>query len=242
MSILKRGMVGVVGAGVLAAATVALAQTELVPNLKALPASDVRLQQTADGRTLLRFSTTGWNNGAGPLELRAGAIDTANGKQDVSQRVYADDGSVRDILAGTFEWHEEHSHFHFEDYALYTLKPLTNAQADRVGTKMTFCVMDTTRMNTKLPGAPKHSVYSTCGSQVQGMSVGWGDTYGYQLAGQEIDVSGLPDGDYRLMIELDPKKRLLETDETDNVSTVDIRLSNGTVGAIGGGGRPGRGN
>ena len=90
-------------------------------------------------------------------------------------------------------------------------------------------------MNTKLPGAPKQAVYNTCGASVQGMSVGWGDTYGYQLVGQEIDIIGLPNGDYRLRIELDPKNKLVETNETDNVSTIDIRLSNGTVNVIGGG-------
>lgn len=63
------------------------------------------------------------------------------------------------------------------------------------------------------------------------MSVGWGDTYGYWLAGQDIDFTGNPDGIYQLKIEVDPKKLLLETNENDNVSCVllDIQGSSVTV-------------
>ncbi len=106
-------------------------------------------------------------------------------------------------------------------------------------------VNDTDRINHRLPGAPKRSVYRTCSSEIQGMSVGWGDTYRYYLAGQAIDVTDLPDGDYELTIEVDPKKRLLETNDADNTSTMLLRISvsDGTVGVLGGDGSgPGNGN
>ena len=217
-----------------------LAAADMLPNLKALPASDIRIQNLADGTTLLRFSTTGWNAGTGPLELRAGEIDTGNGRQNVYQRIYDDAGESKDTLAGTFVWHPTHNHFHFEDYATYLLQPI-NAPggSERLGAKTTFCVMDTTRVNTRLSGSPKKAVYANCGSTVQGMSVGWGDTYGYQLDGQFIDVTNLPDGDYRLTIVLDPKNKLTESEETtDNTSFIDIHLAGGGVSVIGG--KPGR--
>jgi hypothetical protein len=71
-----------------------------------------------------------------------------------------------------------------------------------------------------LPGAPAQAVYNTCGQHVQGMSVGWGDTYGSHLPGQEIDFTGNADGIYQLKIEIDPKKVIIESDENDNVSCV----------------------
>ena len=211
--------------------------SELRPSLEARPASDIRLESSG-GSTLLRFSTTSWNKGLGPLELRAGEVVAS--RQNVYQRIYNDDGTFFDSLAGDFVWHEAHSHFHFENYALYTLEPVSAPGASaRTSSKTTFCVMDTTRVNTKLPNAPKRAVYDTCGSLIQGMSVGWGDTYKYYLAGQAIDITGLPDGDYNLIIEIDPQNKIAEIDESDNVATIGIRLSGGAVEVIGGGG-PGR--
>jgi hypothetical protein len=143
---------------------------ELKPNVQPLPAHDLILVQ---GGTTLRFSTTTWNSGDGPLELIAG--ETGPAGQNVYQRVYLSDGGYYDRLAGTFEWHPAHNHFHFGDYAEYMLQPI-NAPggSQRTGRKTTFCVMDTTKVNTRLSGAPKRPVYASCGSTFQGMSVGWG--------------------------------------------------------------------
>ena len=209
---------------------VAYATMEQQPNLTPYPAADIRIVTSPDGSKLLRFSTLSWNKGSGPLEIRAGAVDNLNGKQEVVQRIYSDDGSYRDVLAGSFEWHPTHGHVHFNDYALYTLQPVDAPGAsERTGSKTTFCIMDTTRGNTKLPGAPKRAYYKTCGSSVQGMSVGWGDKYGYNLSGQSIDITGMPNGDYDLKIEIDPKDRIIESGETDNTSTAHIRITDGTV-------------
>ncbi len=213
--------------------TFAGAVTENQPNLTPFPAKDIRVVTGSDGRLYLRFSTLSWNKGWGPLELIAGTVDNANGKQEVLQRIYSSNGSSRDVSAGSFLWHAGHNHFHFDDYALYTLQFASAPGAsDRTSAKTTFCVMDTTRVNTKLPGAPKRAAYKTCGATKQGMSVGWGDQYGYQLAGQAIDITDLPNGDYNLKIEIDPKDHLVELDRSDNISNVLLRLTNGTVTLI----------
>ena len=221
----------------------ARALSDLLPNLEALPAKQIQLQ--SDGtKTYLRFSTTTWNSGLAALILVAGEKDT--GQQKVYQRIQQDDGNTYDRLAGTFVWHPEHSHFHMENYATYILQ-LADAPgaSSLIGNKTTFCVMDTDRINRKLPGAPKKRVFINCGDQLQGMSVGYGDTYRYYLAGQEIDVTGLPDGDYNLTQVVDPKNRLLETNEEDNTSNVVLRinLTDGTVEVLeDGNDHPGKGN
>jgi hypothetical protein len=221
----------ILGALVLALTTgVAFAATSKLPNLTPYPAQDVRIENRADGTRHLRFSTLSWNHGVGPLEIRAGAVDTGSGKQQVFQRIYQSDGSYTDVFAGWFEYHPLHGHIHFENYALYTLQPLdANGGEARIGQKTTFCIMDTTRVDTKLPGASKKAVYKTCGNTVQGMSVGWGDKYGYQLEGQSIPITDLPDGDYALTIEVDPKGVITETNNADNVSVITIRLQGSTV-------------
>ena len=202
------------------------AVVDLLPNLAPLPASDLKLQ-TVDTTTLLRFSTTSWNSGSGPLELRGAEI--IDNKENVYQRIYRSDSTFYDRLAGSFVWHPQHGHFHFDDYALYTLSKVGSPGAsDRISSKTTFCIIDTTRIDTKLPGAPNRAVYGGC-SKLQGMSVGWGDTYKYYLFGQSIDVTGLEDGEYVLTITVDPKGRLAEANTGDNVSSVNLLLQNGRV-------------
>ena len=47
--------------------------------------------------------------------------------------------------------HAAHNHVHFNDYANYILEPLdANPQNIRKGTKTTFCIIDTTNVNTQL--------------------------------------------------------------------------------------------
>ena len=214
------------GSAMLAGGASAQTAVDLPPDLRPLPASNLSLVANASAGTYtLRFNTTSWNHGQGPLQLVAGSVDTGSGKQQVFQRVYLSDGTSFLHLAGWFEWHPTHNHFHFDDYATYTLQPV-NAPggSSRIGEKTTFCVMDNTKMDTTLPGAPASAVYSTCGSQVQGMSVGWGDTYGAQLPGQEIDFTDNADGIYQLKIEVDPKLLLIEASHSDNTSCVLLNI------------------
>ncbi len=226
-------MLAVLGA-LLFSALPADSVTPLVPNLQPLRASSLRLSTPGDGHTYLRFSTTTSNGGAGPLEIIGGATDQATGKQQVYQRVYNSDGTYAQYFAGSFEWHETHGHMHFNDFAIYTLDAVNAPGASqRTSAKTTFCIIDTTRMKG-FKNAPRKPVYTTCGAAVQGMSVGWGDTYGYWLAGQAVDVTDLPDGDYILTIKVDPKDRIIETNDGDNISTVRLRLAGGSVAVLDG--------
>jgi hypothetical protein len=221
---IRLALIGVAIAGLYGPA---LAQVAMPPNLIPLPASNFSLvTNTTAGTTTLRFATTSWNAGTGKLQLEAGPVDTGNGKQQVYQRVFNNDGSSSLFFAGWFQWHNGHNHFHFDDYAIYTLQPI-NAPggSSRTGSKTTFCVMDTTSVNLSLPGAPSSAGYATCGNQIQGMSVGWGDTYGAHLAGQEIDFTDNADGIYQLKIEIDPNKVIVESNNSDNVSCALVSIS-----------------
>ena len=215
-------------------ASVAAGQ-ELLPNLRALPPSDLAVvPNAATGNPELRLSATSWNSGQGPLELIPGPAGQAG--QDVYQRVYTQGGSSTDYLAGTFVYHPAHNHFHFQEYALYTLRPVNAPGASqRQSYKTSFCVMDTTKIDAHLPGAAKKPVYAICNAVVQGMSVGWGDTYGSHLAGQAIDLTGNPDGQYELTVAFDPANHLHETSDGDNTACVllSISVTNRTVQTLG---------
>src|SRR5688572_27439366 len=168
---------------------------ELLPNIRALPAFEVstRLHPVFQ-EPELRFSVTTANVGDGPLEFVGG--ETGRGKQNIYQRVYLSDGTFYDRRVGAYVWHPEHNHIHVENYAEYTLQALNApGNSKRTGQKTSFCVMDTDKYGALGSNQPQ---YTTCENTVQGMSVGWGDTYHSRLAGQEIDLTGLPDGDYTL--------------------------------------------
>lgn len=206
----------------------AVAAGELLPNLEALPPSKMCLTHSSGNTTLLQFEATSWNSGRGPLEVVA--QKTIGKKRKIDQRIYRDDGTYRSSLAGFFVWHAAHNHFHVADYAHYIVEPVDAPGASpRIGTKTSFCLGDNAYINSAVS-----SYYHSCGSPtqsgvIQGLSVGWGDTYHIFTIDQEVDVTGLPDGDYLLKMVVDPKKRLIESDDTDNTGEVLIHLGLGGV-------------
>ena len=195
---------------------------ERLPNIQALPAFEVSAGLNLVYRNPeIRFSVTTVNVGEGPLEFIGG--ETGRGKQNIYQRIYLSDGTFYERRVGAYVWHPEHMHIHVENYANYVLQAL-NAPGNsrRTGQKTSFCIMDTDKYGT-LGSSQPH--YTTCENTVQGMSVGWGDTYHSHLAGQEIDLTGLPDGDYTLTVQADPLGRFTESTTTDNNSCIRIRLA-----------------
>src|SRR5207245_3218663 len=64
------------------------------------------------------------------------------------------------------------------------------------------------------------------GYMVQGISRGWADIYSWPLPGQYIEVSGVPDGTYDVVVTVNPFKLIEESDYTDNLACTRIQLSN----------------
>ena len=58
-----------------------------------------------------------------------------------------------------------------------------------------------------------------------GISVGGGDRYGYTLAFQWIDITGLTPGRYQLFGTVDPQNYYLESDETNNTTWALLQLN-----------------
>jgi hypothetical protein len=208
-------------------------EVELLPNLRALPPRDIAMLDANN----IKFSTTSWNSGDGILTLVPRTPETENGqlRQPVDQRIHCSGGGYYDRPAGSAEYHSAHNHVHYNDYANYILESISSSQNPRKGSKTTFCIMDTTGVNTQLTGASGSAVFNWCPTQdpsfnTQGMSVGWGDTYGSHLAGQSLYIEGLADGLYRLRNVFDPNNRLLETQDSDNESCRHIELGSGSNG------------
>src|SRR5262245_25260168 len=100
-----------------------------------------------------------------------------------------------------FEFHECHGHWHLAGFAEYRLLHLDGTIA-AIGHKQSFCITDSLPV-INLPSAGYDCEY-------QGISAGWSDIYARGVPGQWIDVSGVPGGDYRILVTVNPKGILYE--------------------------------
>jgi hypothetical protein len=237
---------------------------QLLPDLRTLkpPSSDpLRLHQGKPGKATLRIANEIGNLGAGPLELYAEAATDTDGPdctpgeypddndRDANQRIWEDtngngewDGAdeVGDSpKVGCFEWHPAHSHWHFQDFSVYTLRDReTDAIVAGPSRKIGFCIVDTFRVPRDLPGSPSVGAYpggdNGCGGPdpenpegpplpvgTMGLSIGWTDLYTSFTAGQKLVVSGVEPGRYCLTSTANPQH-----DESDLAQIIESNPDN----------------
>lgn len=206
-------------------------QFDLLPDLVPLPASDLVVRREG-GEIVLKFSTTYYNQGEGPLELR-GDPETAGQRgeveRDVLQRIYRKDGTYRDVRSGTFLWHQSHLHYHFADFVYYDLKAAdadVEIEAfDGIREKSTFCVRDVSRITIESEFKEEKADYLLCKKEVQGISVGWGDTYFFTYPDQLLTITDIPSGTYRLTFTVNPIERFEERSFLNNVASVVLEIN-----------------
>ena len=87
-----------------------------------------------------------------------------------------------------------HNHYHIDGFSNYQLLNLDGTVAAQ-GHKQAFCLEDL----LKYTNDNKSSGY-TCA--FQGITTGWADWYFKQLSGQWIDITGVPEGDYIVHVEI----------------------------------------
>jgi len=100
-----------------------------------------------------------------------------------------------------FEFSPCHHHYHISGFSNYQLLKLDHTVAAQ-GHKQAFCLEDL------LKYANAKSNNYTCGNQ--GITSGWADWYFKQLSGQWIDITGVPDGDYVVHVEINYAKTFPE--------------------------------
>ena len=209
----------------------ASAATDRLPDL-AMAKLQRLTTDNADGRRLLRFTARIVNIGAGPLEVRSQRPTTSSGWSS-QQVIYNDAGGSRAVDTPSVELiygGDGHNHWHVKDLERYRLVPLSGS-GERIGSKAGFCFFDNYQYKLSMPNAPQTAQYlrSGCGSQTSltlryGLSVGWGDTYPWSLPDQYIDITGLPNGDYRLWATADQAGYFLESNNTNNSTWADLRI------------------
>lgn len=212
----------------------------LLPDLQTQPPSDLQLLYNSDTRrALIRFTNAIWNSGPGVLEL-VGVPNQAEDQIRVSQRVFAIDREVfDDYEVGEFIYHDQHLHWHLEQFAVYELWSVDDSGALEAlvasGGKISYCVMDGVLAEAELPGLdiPTRASYTHCEGDVQGLSVGWVDTYEYHLPGQWVEVTPLEDGLYAIVSTVNPDQLLFEDDFYNNTGVTYFEIQDLRLGAVG---------
>jgi len=171
-------------------------------------------------------------------------------KQLIKQRIFVKNGnemSSFDRPAGSMTYHPTHSHMHVDEWGVYTLREKIdgvepkNSPIVGEGSKLGFCLMDfgscdtfeghciDNNDNVVTTDLPNHSLGGgeyTCGTTQQGISVGYTDIYFYNIEGMHIDIPiGTCDGEYWVVVEIDPNNNFLESNEDNNIVYGSFTLS-----------------
>jgi len=182
--------------------------------------------------------TTCPNTGLPPLQL-------------IKQRVYHKNASAMtyyDRDAGSMTYHPTHGHMHVNDWGKFTLRTQTqdpnplNWPIVGNGAKLAFCLMDYGSCSTynghcvdslgntltaaNFPNFGLGGGGYNCSPSVQGISSGYTDIYYQSLDGMYITIPpGTCNGQYYIVVELDPNNYFLEEREDNNVIVVPYTLT-----------------
>jgi hypothetical protein len=235
-------LVSLLTLALLAPAGRASAASDRLPDLAMARLRHIVTTNTADGRRLLRFSAIIVNVGEGPFELRSRRPNRSS-RWSARQVIYDTDGAAHTVATPSVRLVYEgdgHDHWHVKGLEQYQLAPLGNNGRGRIGHKVGFCFFDNYQYELSLPGAPQDPGYRRegCGTNGSvrlrnGLSVGWGDIYHRSLPGQYIDITGLPDGIYRLRATADQAKVFLESNDANNSTWADVWIDAGGVTVLG---------
>lgn len=211
----------------------------LYPDLEALLPDRLEFFRLGDGTYVLRFTSTVWNSGEGPLELEAPTSPQTGESGQLHQNLY--DAAVggarvsRRRVNGRISYHAAHNHFHFNDFASYQLlrrDEFGEYTPNSEGTKTSFCIIDSVLVDGQIDAQ-----YRVCERTRQGLSPGRGDTYAFNLPEQWVEVGPEPlaDGQYALQVTADPRNLLAEGGgerERNNTATGYFTVTNGAIGPV----------
>jgi hypothetical protein len=204
--------------------------------MRSLGASDLQIEVVGDVRRL-RFAASLANVGPGPLLLRPrGRGGCVTGQHEAVQVLHRDanldgkfqrsrdrEGSRR--VTGCMLRHTGHKHWHFDAMAAYSLRRAGSSQVLVARNKVSFCLRDNLKVRGQRVVVPRRHFGRCSRNSQQGISPGWVDLYKADLSGQWLRLPRSVGSDVLCLdLEADPLRRLVETNETDNATSVALRI------------------
>ena len=226
-------MAGTLGVVVAAVAGGLTTGSELLPDLRQEPPSQVAVRR-AGGQPVLVFRSAVANVGQGPLVVN-GRRDRGQRLMTVTQELQRADGSVVQVpLSARLRYQPGgHNHWHLQAFDRFDLRdPATGARV-ALSRKVGFCLGSRYQVNPPVPGTPAMAAFNhNCGRYLPGLmrmrmgiDVGYADDYAAFVEFQYIDLSGVAPGRYLLAHQADPDRRLLVGDRADDTAYALIDLT-----------------
>jgi len=179
------------------------------------------------GRVLYRFDTSLPNIGLGPYRLRLTGVAEEDGRFEVDQIMFREDGEEIHRDAGTFKYNPANRHMETAGWTSYRIREiLPNNEVGEIlaeGSKDSVRITSSTIYNPGQPNRPPRGFTANNGEH--GISVGYTDLYPRRLEFQWIDVTELDSGTYWLEVVVDPADHILESNEANNVARRAVSLT-----------------
>jgi hypothetical protein len=223
----------------------ARAASDRLPDLGMAHPQNLQVQNTADGRKLLRFDSIVVNVGAGPFELHGSRAAGSSSDMTTRQRIFDDAGGYREVSTPAAMYHggDGHNHWHVRDLEDFELVRLDNGRLAGTGAKHGFCFFDSSNYGSGKPAFYTQPTGACAGGPsatktMMGLSPGWGDIYRRSLPDQYIDITGLTSGRYRLEARADADDWFAESNNANNATWIDIQIKANKATIVGYGPRP----
>lgn len=207
--------------------------TAILPDLEALPAWGISVQNRKNGKSFVTFGATVWAGGASDLVVE-GFRRADEAVMDGYQYFYENGEVVGKSQVGTLEYdpRDGHNHWHFLQFAGYSLLGADEMEIVK-SKKEAFCLASTDAIDLTVDGAamnPQLGLSTACGTQNSRwireiLPLGWGDTYFQGLPGQSFNITDLSNGTYYIKVEANPTGDLHEQSDDNNVELREIVLS-----------------
>jgi hypothetical protein len=189
------------------------------PDWLPLPPRNVFMDGSPDNRQL-RFDTALANIGPGHVQVRNRLV---NGQKVAVQDILdGEDRIVHSHNASRFVYFAAHGHNHVDDIARYELREGgPEGPVLLTAGKVSFCVEDSFKYRW---ASTEISRYPDCLPDIMGMTRGYADLYSANLPGQSFNVTGLPAGEYTVVIHSDPLNKFLERTRANNTAWMRLHL------------------